>query len=377
MMSRQRSTMTGDSLATSERNRKLPDDLTAWMRIGISMSVALLALTLIFLASLSFGSVRIPIADVLAVLTGAEASRDVFEKIMLGIRLPRALTGVIAGAALSLAGLQMQTIFRNPLADPFVLGVNSGASLGVALVILMIGPGSAALLAGLGGFGNASVVVAASLGAGLVLALIMVLSLRVDLMTLLIMGLMVAYATSAVVSILMFFAMPERLQAFFAWTFGSFGTVTWSQMTVLAPAVATGTLMSLVATKSLNAFLLGEAYAVSLGVRILFWRTWVLIAASILTGAVTGFCGPIGFIGVAVPHLCRSLLQSSDHRVLFPFVIVIGATMALFADFIAQVPGSNVVLPLNAITALIGAPIVIWLLLRKRNLRQAFGEHAS
>lgn len=369
--------MTGDSRALAGRTAKLPVFLTGWMRIGISMGAALFALAVIFLASLSFGSVRIPIADVIAVLTGGEASREVFEKIILGIRLPRAITGVFAGAALSLAGLQMQTIFRNPLADPFVLGVNSGASLGVALVILMIGPGSAALLAGLGGFGNASVVVAASLGAGLVLALIMVLSLRVDLMTLLIMGLMVAYATSAVVSILMFFAMPERLQAFFAWTFGSFGTVTWSQMTVLAPAVVIGTLMSLVATKSLNAFLLGEAYAVSLGVRILLWRTWVLIAASILTGAVTGFCGPIGFIGVAVPHLCRSLLQSSDHRVLFPFVIVMGATIALFADFIAQVPGSNVVLPLNAITALIGAPIVIWLLLRKRNLRQAFGEHAS
>lgn len=348
-----------------------------WMRIALGLVGALLSLVLMLIASLSFGSVRIPIEDVVAVLSGGEASRGVYEQIIMGIRLPRALTGLLAGAALSLSGLQMQTIFRNPLADPFVLGVNSGASLGVALVILTLGPGSAALLAGLGVIGNTSVVLAASLGAGIVLALIMVLSLRVDLMTLLIMGLMVAYATSAVVSILMFFAMPERLQAFFSWTFGSFGTVTWSQMGALAPAITVGTLMSLIATKSLNAFLLGEAYAVSLGVRIMFWRTWVLVSASILTGAVTGFCGPIGFIGVAVPHLCRSLLQTSDHRVLFPFVILLGAAIALVADFIAQVPGSNVVLPLNAITALIGAPIVIWLLLRKQNLRQAFGDNPT
>ena len=337
----------------------------------------MLALCLMFLASLSFGSVRIPIHDVVTVLSGGEASRLVYERIIMGIRLPRALTGILAGAALSLSGLQMQTIFRNPLADPFVLGVNSGSSLGVAIVILAVGPGSAALLGGLGMLGNYSVVMAASLGAGLVLTLIMILSLRVDLMTLLIMGLMVGYATSAVVSIMMFFAMPERLQAFFSWTFGNFGSVTWSQMHALVPAIIIGSAMSFVATKAMNAFLLGEAYAISLGVNILFWRTWVLISASILTGAVTGFCGPIGFIGVAVPHLCRMLLQTSDHRLLFPFIFILGALIALLADFVAQVPGSNIVLPLNAITALIGAPIVVWLLLRKRNLRQAFGDTHS
>ncbi len=344
------------------------------MRISLWLAIIVLCLVFAFLANLSFGSVRIPLNDVFQILTGGEASRTVYEKIILGIRLPRALTGILAGSALALAGLQMQTIFRNPLADPFVLGVNSGASLGVALVILIIGPGSAALLGGLSMFGNYSVVIAASLGAALVLTFIMILSLRVDLMTLLIMGLMVGYATSAIVSVLMFFAMPERLQAFFSWTFGSFGSVTWSQMQALVPAIILGSLMSLVATKSMNAFLLGEAYATSMGVNILFWRTWVLISASILTGAVTGFCGPIGFIGVAVPHLCRSVLQTSDHRVLFPFVIIVGALIALFADLISQVPGSNVVLPLNAITAIIGAPIIVWLLLRKRNLRQAFGE---
>jgi len=354
---------------SSVHNRRFPGK-----RFSIGITLCLIALILMFLASLSFGSVRIPLNEVVTVLTGGEAGKTVFERIIMGIRLPRALTGILAGAALSLSGLQMQTIFRNPLADPFVLGVNSGASLGVAIVILAVGPGSAALIGGLGLFGNYSVVMAASLGAAVVLTLIMVLSLRVDLMTLLIMGLMVGYATSAVVSIMMFFAMPERLQAFFSWTFGNFGSVTWMQMHALVPAVIFGSLMSFIAAKAMNAFLLGEAYAVSLGVNILFWRTWVLISASILTGAVTGFCGPIGFIGVAVPHLCRMILQTSDHRILFPFVIVLGALIALIADFIAQVPGSNIVLPLNAITALIGAPIVVWLLLRKRNLRQAFGD---
>lgn len=339
------------------------------------MLVVLAGLILMGLASLSFGSVHIPIEDVFGIVSGGEGSREVYERIILGIRLPRVITGMLAGIALSLSGLQMQTIFRNPLADPFVLGVNSGASLGVAIVLLVLGPGSAALLGGLSLFGNYSIVIAASLGAGAVLTVIMLLSLRVDLMTLLIMGLMVGYGTSAVVSIMMFFSMPERLQAFFSWTFGNFGTVSWSQMVALIPAVAIGTLMSFVATKSMNAFLLGEAYAVSMGVRILFWRTWVLISASILTGAVTGFCGPIGFIGVAVPHLARMLLQTSDHRLLFPFVMVLGALVALLADFISQVPGSNIVLPLNAITALIGAPVIIWILLRKRNLRQAFGDN--
>jgi iron complex transport system permease protein len=342
---------------------------------GVLLGAALLGVLGMFMLSLSFGSVSIPLQDVVSILSGQGSEKAIYERILLGIRLPRALTAAVAGMALALAGLQMQTIFRNPLADPFVLGVNAGASLGVALVILVMGPGTAGLLVGLGSVGNYSVLGAACAGAALVMALILMLSLRVDLMTLLIMGLMVSYATSAVVSILMFFAMPERLQAFFSWTFGSFGTVTWDQMQVFVPAVGMGLLMTFVASKSLNAFLLGEAYARSLGVNIRFWRVWVLLSASVLTGAVTGFCGPIGFIGVAVPHLCRGLLQTSDHRKLLPFILLMGAAIALLADFIAQVPGSGAVLPLNAITALIGAPVVVALLLRKRNLRQAFGDN--
>ena len=346
-------------------------------RVGrnvIVLGMILILLAMGFLLSLSFGSVRIPLGDVANILTGHESGRVAFGKIIWNIRLPKAITAVLAGAALSMAGLQMQTIFRNPLADPFVLGVNSGSSLGVAIVVLALGPGSAVMLSGFGIAGNYAIVLAATIGAAAVLTLIMLLSARVDLMTLLIMGLMIGYATASVVNILMFFAMPERLQAFFSWTFGNFGTITWDQMNAFVPAIILGLAMCLVSAKAMNAFLLGEAYARSMGVNIIFWRSWILMSASLLTGAVTGFCGPIGFIGVAVPHLTRSLLQTSDHRILFPGVLFLGGSLALMADFVAQVPGSSIVLPLNSITALMGAPVIVWLLLSKRNLRQAFGN---
>jgi iron complex transport system permease protein len=333
-------------------------------------------LGMVFFASLSLGSVAVPLKDVWASLSGGVPEKAVFGKIVLGIRLPKAITAVLAGMALSVAGLQMQTLFRNPLADPFVLGVNSGASLGVALVVLAVGPGSAAMLSSLGLLGNYGMVIAASMGSAAVLFLVMFMASRVDLMTLLILGLMMGYAASAIVNILLFFSMPERLQAFFSWTFGSFGTVTWRQLGAFAPAVALGVGLALFSCKTLNAMLLGEAYTTSLGVNLRFWRIWILLSASLLTGAVTGFCGPIGFIGVAVPHLCRSLLQRSDHRMLMPVVLLMGAVIALIADLVAQVPGSSMVLPLNAITALMGAPVIMAILLQKRNLRQAFGPSA-
>ena len=353
-----------------------PSETVSGRRRRVLFILCLIVVFLVigFLLSLSFGSVRIPLRDVTNILTGHETTNPAFDKIVWNIRLPKAITAILAGAALSMAGLQMQTIFRNPLADPFVLGVNSGSSLGVAIIVLALGPGSAAMLSGFGIAGNYAIVLAATIGAGLVLLLIMLLSTRVDLMTLLIMGLMIGYATAAIVNILMFFAMPERLQAFFSWTYGNFGTVTWVQMNAFVPAVLLGLAMCVVSSKVMNAFLLGESYARSMGVNIAFWRTWILMSASLLTGAVTGFCGPIGFIGVAVPHLSRSLLQTSDHRILFPAVLFLGGFLALMADFVAQVPGSSYVLPLNSITALMGAPVIVWLLLSKRNLRQAFSN---
>lgn len=294
-------------------------------------------------------------------ITGGE---DLGALLVREIRLPRALTAVLAGSALAGAGLMMQTVFRNPLADPFVLGVSAGASLGVALVVLAAGGTGASLIAGLSGGGVWSLVVAAAAGAGAVMAIVLGLSFRVGLTTLLVVGLMIGYLVAACVSLLMFTAVPERLQAFFVWSYGSFDATGWDRLWGLFVPVLGGLLMGLVAIKPLNAMRGGDAFARSVGVRIVFWRIWVLAAASILAGAVTAFCGPIGFIGVAVPHLCRGLLRTADLRWLYPAVILGGGTVALFAGLVATLPGSDGVLPLNAVTALIGGPVVVWVLCR-------------
>lgn len=340
----------------------------------IVLACLLISLPVVLVLSLSFGPVTIPLESVFAFFSGQDVASVMHEKIISNFRLPKAVTAILAGAALSVAGLQMQTMFRNPLADPFVLGVNAGASLGVAIVILVLGPSGIALMDQLGLSGNVGIVFASTLGAASVLGLVMFLSIRVDMITLLIMGLMIGYVTNAFVSIMMFFTIPERLQSFFAWTYGNFGTVTWGQMGAYAPAIIIGLVLVLCSTKLLNAFLLGETYARSLGVNITFCRVLVLLSASLLAGTVTGFCGPIGFIGVAVPHLCRGLTQTSDHRWLIPCVALMGGLVALLADFIAQLPGTTTALPLNSVTALLGAPIIIWVLHRQRTMKQAFGS---
>lgn len=335
--------------------------------------LGLLALLLVvFLFSLVVGSVQIPLGDIVAVLLGGEATKASWTTIVLKFRLPKALTAVLAGSALAISGLQMQTLFRNPLAGPFVLGINAGASLGVALVVLTVGTTGSLLLAGLGLVGDFGIAVAASLGSAGVLFLVMVVARRVETMTLLILGLLFGYATSAIVSILLYFSIAERIQAYITWTFGSFGGVTWGQMRVLAPAVLLGLAIAWLSAKPLNALLLGETYARSLGLTVQRARFWILISASVLAGAITAFCGPIAFIGVAVPHLCRSLFNSSDHRILVPASVMMGALVALVADLIAQMPGSQKVLPLNSVTALIGAPVVAWVILRRRNLQSSF-----
>ncbi|MBT3606112.1 MAG: iron ABC transporter permease [Candidatus Latescibacteria bacterium] len=328
-----------------------------------------------FALSLSLGSVHIPIGDIVSVLFGGDGSRRSWEIIVHTIRLPKAITAILAGAALSVSGLQMQTLFRNPLADPFVLGINSGASLGVAIVVLAFGSAGSALLAGLGVLGDLSLAFAASLGSAVVLGCVLLVSRKVQsVMTLLILGLMFGYATSAFVSVLLFFSIPEQIQAFIIWTFGSFGGVTWRQMIVLAPAIVVGLIVAFSMMKPLNALLLGENYAQSMGVPVRRVRIWTLAGASILAGVTTAFCGPIAFLGLAVPHLCRSLLNTSDHRLLMPAVTLLGATLALLADVIARMPGTQVTLPLNAVTSLIGAPVVIWVILRRQNLNAAFAD---
>lgn len=338
----------------------------------VAMISLLAGLIGLFLLSLFVGSVRIPLDEILGILVGMTPEKATWSTIVLKFRLPKAVTAVLAGSALSVSGLQMQTMFRNPLAGPFVLGINSGASLGVALVVLTIGATGSTLLAGLGLLSDFGIVVAASLGAGLVLFLVLAVARRVETMTLLILGLMFGYATSALVSVLLYFSIAERIQAYISWTFGSFGGVTWSQMKVMAPAVLLGLLIALLSAKSLNALLLGETYAFSMGLSVRRARISVLISASLMAGAITAFCGPIGFVGVAVPHLCRSLFSTSNHRLLIPATILMGGLVALVADLIAQLPGSQITLPLNAVTALIGAPVVTWVILRQRNLRSSF-----
>jgi iron complex transport system permease protein len=331
-------------------------------------------LLVMFTLDLALGSVHIPPDHLLKILFGGEPERPSWRQIVLIFRLPRSVTAILAGAALSVSGLQMQTLFRNPLAGPFILGINAGASLGVALVVLSIGSvGTPALLGHLGLLGELGVVAAACLGSALVFGAVLIVSRQVQSsMTLLILGLMFGYVTTAAVSLLLYFSIAERIQAYLIWQFGSFGGVTWSQMKILAPTVFFGLVIAHLLAKPLNALLLGEAYARSMGLTVQWARFWIIGSTSVLAGAITAFCGPIGFLGVAVPHLCRALFNTSDHRVLAPATTLMGASLALLADLIAHLPGHQMVLPLNAVTALIGAPVVIWVILRQRNLRRSF-----
>lgn len=326
-----------------------------------------------FLLSLASGSVSIPADEVLSVLVGEGAAKASWETIVVQFRLPKASTAVLAGASLAVSGLLMQTLFRNPLAGPYVLGLSSGASLGVALVVLTAGTAASRFLAGLGLAGQFGLVAAASLGAAAVLALVLLASRRVSTLTLLILGVLFGYAVGALVTVLVHFSLAERIQAYLAWTFGSFGSVTWSELAVLAPMLAAALALTFLMSKPLNALLLGERYAESLGLTVGRARLAILATTALLAGGVTAFCGPVGFVGVAVPHLARGLFRTSDHRVLLPGTALLGALVALASDLVAQLPGSASVLPLNAVTALLGAPVIIAVILRRRALEASFG----
>lgn len=326
-----------------------------------------------FAANICLGSTLLPFSEVWASLSGSADPASVIRQIVIDFRLPRAFTAVLGGGALAAAGLLMQTVFRNPLADPFVLGVNSGASLGVAVVLLVLAPSGIELTKGLELSGQLLIVTAATGGAAVALAVVLSFSHKLDVMSLLILGLMLSYAIGAVVSILMFYSMAERLQSFFSWSFGDFGNVTWAQLRVFAPSTLTGLILAFLLSKPLDALLLGERYAESLGTRVKAARISILAIASLLAGTVTGFCGPIGFLGIAAPHLCRFLFKTASHRILVPASIIVGALIATLSDLVAKAPGFDAVLPLNAITALVGAPVIIIALVRQRNLKKMFG----
>ncbi len=354
------------------RLARLPIALYAWRgreyagaRTWLLVALALL-LCLLLMLSLALGSASIPLEQIIATLLGGEAESAAWTNIVLKFRLPKTLTAMLAGMALGVSGLLMQTYFRNPLAEPFVLGVSSGASLGVALVVLGAGATGGLLLGGLNLAGDLLLTAAAGLGAALTMTLVLLVATRISNgVTLLILGLMFGYLVSALVSLLLYFALPERIQAYINWTFGSFSGVTSAQLPILALIVAAGLLLATAQVKPLNALLLSEDYARSLGVPMRKTRLGIVLATALLVSAVTAFCGPIAFIGIAVPHICRGLLGSSDHRLLLPGTILAGACVALAAGLIAELPGSNIVLPLNVVTALMGAPVVMLVVLRR------------
>lgn len=325
------------------------------------------AVVALFLADLSIGSVPVPFAEVWQALIGPASPGTTTQAIILKIRLPRALTAIVAGSALSVGGLLMQTLFRNPLAGPSVLGVTAGASLGVAFVMLAAGSGlTFAAFRQLGVSANWLLVLAGTVGASAVLLLMLAVAMRVrDYVVVLIVGLMVSNITLAIVSIWQYFSRPEQLQEYLLWTFGSLNGVTNQQMPVLLLATLPGYVLALLSAKPLNLLLLGERYAESSGLNLFRTRFILILATSLLAGVVTGFCGPIGFVGIAVPHLARGLFRTADHRILVPACVLCGAAVLLACDLLAQLPGTSVSLPLNAVTALMGSPVVIWVIMRK------------
>jgi len=333
----------------------------------ISFTILIGILLVCFFVNISLGSVSIPLKSIFNSLIGNATEQDTWQYIIQNYRLPKALTAIIVGSGLGISGLLMQTLFRNPLAGPFVLGISSGASLGVALVILgsgIFGGILASLLVSKWG-----VVIAASLGSFLVLLAVLAVSLKVrDTMAILIIGLMFASITAAIVSVLSYFGSAEQLQQYIFWGFGSLGNLNWEDLTILLIIYPIGILLATFSIKSLNTLLLGENYAKSLGLNIKQSRLIIIIATSLLAGTITAFTGPIAFIGLAIPHITRQVFNTSNHKVLLPAVFLFGAIVMLICDSISQLPNSDYTLPINAITSLVGAPVVIWLLVRKRKM---------
>ena len=330
-------------------------------RSAILFTALAIAIALLLAIDIMVGSVGIAIGDVWAALTGGDCD-PITRKIILDIRLMKAIVAILAGAALAVSGLQMQTLFRNPLAGPYVLGVSSGASLGVAIFILgapLLGIASTSTFSSLGTAG------AAWVGSAAILAVVAAVSRRIkDIMVILILGMMVSSGVSAIVQILQYLSAEEALKSFVIWTMGSLGDVTSSQLALVAPAVITGLTISVAAIKPLNLLLMGEEYACTMGANIQRTRTLILLSTTLLAGTVTAFCGPIGFIGLAIPHVARILFREADHRTLMPASAMTGAVALLLCDIISKM----LTLPVNTITALLGIPIVVWVVIRNKNI---------
>lgn len=318
-------------------------------------------------ANISFGSVSIPFTDICAILMGDHSVKDSWQTIILNFRVPKAITAILVGSGLSISGLLMQTLFRNPLAGPFVLGISSGASLGVALLLLGSSLFGGVLLSI--SFSNWAIAIAASTGSFLVLSAVIVAANKVrNTMSILIIGLMFGSFTGAIISVLSYFSEAEQIQQYVFWSFGSLGNLSWDELTIFFALYLIGISGVFVVIKPLNSLLLGESYAQSLGINVRQSRIILLVITSLITGVITAFSGPIAFIGLAVPHLAKLIFTTSNHKILIPATALTGALVLLICDGIAQFPTSEFTLPINAITSLFGAPVVIWLLIRKKKI---------
>ncbi|MCF6297009.1 MAG: iron ABC transporter permease [Flavobacteriaceae bacterium] len=326
-----------------------------------------IALIITIIINISFGSVSIPFKDIFASIFSNGETKETWSYIILNYRIPKAITAILAGSGLAIGGLLMQTLFRNPLAGPYVLGISSGASLGVAILILgssIIGGSFLALSSS-----NILLTIAASLGSFLVLFVVMLVSRKVkNTMTILIIGLMFGSITAAIISVLAYFSSAEYLQQYLFWSFGSLGNLTWNEIFIFSIIYLLAIALVIPTIKPLNSLLLGENYAKSLGISFNKTKNLILLATSLLTGVITAFSGPIAFVGLASPHITKLVFNTSNHKILLPAVAIFGAIIMLISDTIAQLPNSEYTLPINAITSLFGAPVVIWLLLRKKKI---------
>ena len=334
---------------------------------SIKHLAVVLLITLLFLLNIVVGTVAIPFGDAIGILLGDDGQPQVWQNIILKSRLPQALTAMVAGAGLAVSGLQMQTVFHNPLAGPSVLGISNGASLGVAFVVLAAGSIGGVALSSLGAVGNAAISLAAIAGALAVMALIVYVSQRVRAdATLLIIGVMIGYVATAIIGVLKYFSNEEDIRAYVVWGLGSFSRVSGNQMWLFVTMMLFLIPLSMLTIKTLNILLLGEQYARNLGLNIRRARLVVIGCSGILVAIVTAYCGPIMFLGLAVPHLCRAIWRTSDHRTLMPATMLTGTALALACNLIARMPGMEGALPINSVTALIGAPVVAMVLFRRR-----------
>ena len=340
------------------------------MKKPVTLYILLLALSIgvLFLLNLFLGSVDIPFRSIWNILWGMDEGESViWQNIIWKSRVPQALTAMVAGAGLAVSGLQMQTVFRNPLAGPSVLGISSGASLGVAFVVLLSGSIGGIALSRLGFMGEIALTMAAIIGALSIMALIVYVSQKVHgNVTLLIIGVMIGYVANAVIGVLKFFSVEEDIRAYVIWGLGSFARVSGNQIMVFVCIMAVLLPLSFLLIKTLNLLLLGDAYARNLGLNIKRARLQVIACSGVLVAIVTAYCGPITFLGLAVPHLCRGIFRTSDHRILIPASLLAGAALALLCNLIARMPGFEGALPVNSVTALVGAPVVVSVLFKKR-----------